>query len=204
MKSAIPKVMHPIAGRPMIDHVLDKLCTKLAQSPQTSRLIDEIHPEIFELFPGYCWGKVICWGIDNRRGLEQGTLFLREIEERVRQDAALADVVGHPKIAAWRQAFSRFGARPSKFQASVEALVRRARRGDVSSWRGPRARGSSAGLPAAIARRRRRKSELAGSEPKTAVSKIRSGDIGEASFGQERNQKVFPDEHGRQGPMTEC
>ncbi len=95
------------------------------------RLVDQIHPEIFELFPGYCWGKVICWGLDNRRGLEEGTLFLREIEERVRQDASLADVVGHPKIVAWRQAFSRFGARPSKFQASVEALVRRARRGDA-------------------------------------------------------------------------
>ena len=35
------------------------------------------------------------------------------------------------KIAAWRQAFSRLGARPSKYQASVEALVRRARRGDA-------------------------------------------------------------------------
>lgn len=95
------------------------------------RLVDEIHPEIFELFPGYCWGKVLCWGLDNRRGLEEATLLLREIEGRVRRDASLGDVVGHPKIAAWRQAFSQFGARPSKFQASVEALVRRARRGDA-------------------------------------------------------------------------
>src|SRR5438067_1067078 len=95
------------------------------------RLVDEIHPEIFELFPGYCWGKVLCWGLDNRRGLEAGTMLLREIEERIRHDDTLADVVAHPKIAAWRQAFSRFGARPSKFQASVEALVRRARRGDA-------------------------------------------------------------------------
>ena len=95
------------------------------------RLPDQIHPEIFELFPGYCWGKVICWGIDNRRGLEEATLLLREIEGRVRADESLEDVVAHEKIAAWRQAFSRFGARPSKYQASVEALVRRARRGDA-------------------------------------------------------------------------
>jgi DNA/RNA-binding domain of Phe-tRNA-synthetase-like protein len=40
-------------------------------------------------------------------------------------------VVNHPKIAAWRQAFSQFGARPSKFQSSIEALTRRARRGDA-------------------------------------------------------------------------
>lgn len=95
------------------------------------RVVDEIHPEIFESFPGYTWGKVICWGTDNRRGLEEATLLLRDVEERVRQDDSLADIVAHPKIAAWRQAFSRFGARPSKYQASVEALARRARRGDA-------------------------------------------------------------------------
>ncbi|MCC6178271.1 MAG: hypothetical protein IT305_23450 [Chloroflexi bacterium] len=95
------------------------------------RLTDQIHPEIFEMFPGYRWGKVICWGLDNRRGLEEAILFLRDVEQRVRTDDALADVVSHPKIAAWRQAFTRFGARPSKYQSSVEALVRRARRGDA-------------------------------------------------------------------------
>jgi DNA/RNA-binding domain of Phe-tRNA-synthetase-like protein len=95
------------------------------------RLVDQIHPEIFDQFPGYCWGKVICWDVDNRRGLEEATLLLREVEAWVRQDDSLADVVAHPKIAAWRQAFSLFGARPSKYQASIEALVRRARRGDA-------------------------------------------------------------------------
>jgi len=95
------------------------------------RFSDQIHPEIFAQFPGYCWGKVICWDLDNRRGLEEATLLLREVESLVRQDESLGDVVSHPKIAAWRQAFSQFGARPSKFQASIEALVRRARRGDA-------------------------------------------------------------------------
>ena len=95
------------------------------------RLGDRIDPPIFELFPGYCWGKILCWRLDNRAGLEQATLLLRDVEARVRADPALADVVAHPKIGAWRQAFSRFGARPSKFQSSVEALARRARRGDA-------------------------------------------------------------------------
>ncbi len=94
------------------------------------RLTDQIHPEVFERFPGYSWGKVICWRLDNRGGLEEAILLLREVEARVRQDPELADVVAHPKVAAWREAFSRFGARPSKFQASVEALARRVRRGD--------------------------------------------------------------------------
>lgn len=95
------------------------------------RLADQIHPEIFRQFPGYSWGKVICWGIDNRRGLEEATLLLRDVEERVRQDESLADIVAHPKIAAWRLAFTQFGARPSKYQSSIEALLRRARRGDA-------------------------------------------------------------------------
>ena len=95
------------------------------------RLPDRVHPEIFDLFPGYCWGKILGWRLDNRRGLDEATLLLREVEAAVRDDPALADVVAHPKIVAWRQAFSRFGARPSKYQASVEALVRRARRGDA-------------------------------------------------------------------------
>ena len=95
------------------------------------RLVDQVHPEVFEQFPGYCWGKVICWDVNNRRGMEEATLLLRDVEERIRTDESLADVVAHPKIAAWRQAFSQFGARPSKYQASVEALVRRARRGDA-------------------------------------------------------------------------
>lgn len=95
------------------------------------RFADQIDPAVQELFPGYCWGKVLCWRLDNRRGLEEATLLLREVEARVRDDPNLADVASHPKILAWRQAFSRFGARPSKFQSSVEALARRARRGDA-------------------------------------------------------------------------
>lgn len=94
------------------------------------RLNDQIHPEIFERFPGYCWGKVLCWRIDNRRGLEEATLLLRDVEARVRDDPGLTELAAHPKVVAWRDAFSRFGARPSRFQASVEALARRARRGD--------------------------------------------------------------------------
>ena len=40
------------------------------------RFVDQIHPEIFEQFPGYCWGKVICWDLKNRRGMEEATLLV--------------------------------------------------------------------------------------------------------------------------------
>jgi DNA/RNA-binding domain of Phe-tRNA-synthetase-like protein len=93
-------------------------------------LADQIHPEIFDRHPEYCWGKVLCWGLDNAGPTEPADRLLRQAEAAIRDDPTLADVAGHPRIAAWRDAFSDFGARPSKFQASIEALVRRARRGD--------------------------------------------------------------------------
>jgi DNA/RNA-binding domain of Phe-tRNA-synthetase-like protein len=91
---------------------------------------DRVHREIFELYPGYCWGKVLCWDLDNARSTAPADRLLRRVEDAVRADPALAEVATHPRIAAWRDAFSAFGARPSKFQSSVEALIRRARRGD--------------------------------------------------------------------------
>ena len=94
------------------------------------QLQDQIHPEIFALYPGYCWGKVLCWDLDNGRPTDPADRLLRQAELAVRADPRLAEVATHPRIAAWRDAFSAFGARPSKFQSSVEALVRRARRGD--------------------------------------------------------------------------
>jgi DNA/RNA-binding domain of Phe-tRNA-synthetase-like protein len=93
-------------------------------------LFDQIAPAIFELSPGYCWGKVLSWNLDLSGSCTGVELLLREAEAETRQSPALADVAQHPRIAAWRDAFSSFGARPSKFQSSVEALIRRARRGD--------------------------------------------------------------------------
>ena len=94
------------------------------------RIADRIHPEIHDQHPRYCWGKVLCWGLDNSQPTGPADQLLREAEAAIRADSALAEIASHPRIAAWRDAFSAFGARPSKFQSSIEALVRRARRGD--------------------------------------------------------------------------
>lgn len=57
--------------------------------------------------------------------------LLQGAEADVRASPALDNPALHPGIAAWRAAFGRFGATPSKFPSSVEALVKRARRGDA-------------------------------------------------------------------------
>lgn len=74
---------------------------------------------------------MVVLGLDTRRSLDLAESRLRQAEALVRADDSLVDVVAHPRIRAWRQAFTAFGARPSKYQSAVEALVRRARRGDT-------------------------------------------------------------------------
>jgi DNA/RNA-binding domain of Phe-tRNA-synthetase-like protein len=54
----------------------------------------------------------------------------RAVLERL-EGAALADL---PSIAAWRRAFSAFGAKPTQYRSAVEALLRRlTKQGDIPS-----------------------------------------------------------------------
>ncbi len=94
-------------------------------------LDDRIDGEILRRHPGYCWGKVIVRGLDNRAAPPAVTETLRAAEAQLRAAWGGVDVVAHPAIVAWRAAFAEFGARPSKFQASIESLARRVLRGDA-------------------------------------------------------------------------
>ncbi|MGE5334384.1 MAG: B3/4 domain-containing protein [Nitrososphaerota archaeon] len=42
------------------------------------------------------------------------------------EHADIADIATHPAIAPWRDAYRRFGVKPSKYRSSVESLVRSA------------------------------------------------------------------------------
>jgi DNA/RNA-binding domain of Phe-tRNA-synthetase-like protein len=86
--------------------------------------------EIFEMYPGYVRGVVVARGVANGEQQNADILaLLREAEETVRQRADLEDISQHPRIASWREAYAKFGARPSKFHSSIEAMVRRVRKG---------------------------------------------------------------------------
>lgn len=93
-------------------------------------LEDGIQSEVVSRFPGYCWGKIVALGLDNRSTPPEVTDQLRDAEARLCASWG-GEVVAHPAIAAWRTAFTAFGARPSKYQSSIETLVRRVRRGDA-------------------------------------------------------------------------
>ncbi len=84
------------------------------------------------MYPGYQRGVVVATGVENgEEEREDIAGLLREAEELVRSRDDLEPVTAHPRIAAWREAYRRFGAKPAKYRSSIEAMVRRVRRGDA-------------------------------------------------------------------------
>ena len=84
------------------------------------------------MYPGYVRGVVVARGVTNGEQENAEILaLLREAEEAVRQRSDLEDIAQHPRIASWRAAYAKFGARPSKFHSSIEAMLRRVRKGDA-------------------------------------------------------------------------
>jgi DNA/RNA-binding domain of Phe-tRNA-synthetase-like protein len=89
-----------------------------------------IAPEIFERFPGYVRGVVIAYDVKNGPSPEELVAMLREAEASVRARVDLEKIAEEPRIKAWRDAYRAFGAKPAEFRSSVEAMARRALRGD--------------------------------------------------------------------------
>ena len=89
-----------------------------------------ISPEIFQMYPGYVRGVVIAHGVRNGPSPDELVGMLRQAEESVRGRLTLEKVAEEPRIAAWREAYRKFGAKPSEFRSSVEAMARRALRSE--------------------------------------------------------------------------
>jgi DNA/RNA-binding domain of Phe-tRNA-synthetase-like protein len=90
----------------------------------------EIAPEIFERFPGYVRGVLVAHGVSNGPAPEALVAMLREAEASVRERLSLEGLAEHPRIKPWREAYRAFGAKPSEFRSSIEALARRALRNE--------------------------------------------------------------------------
>jgi DNA/RNA-binding domain of Phe-tRNA-synthetase-like protein len=87
-----------------------------------------IDPEVAAAFPDYRAVIVVAEGIGNGPSDAASDALLREAEGAHRR-AADARATDHPHVAAWRAAFSAFGAKPSRFPSSVEALLSRVLKG---------------------------------------------------------------------------
>ncbi len=89
-----------------------------------------ISSDIFDKYSGYARRVVLAFGVHNDRSPEKLVQLLREAEASVRAQANLEMIAEHPRIKPWREAYKAFGAKPSEFRSSIEAMARRALRGD--------------------------------------------------------------------------
>jgi DNA/RNA-binding domain of Phe-tRNA-synthetase-like protein len=90
-----------------------------------------IASEIFDRFPGYVRGVVIAHDVDNDDSPLDLVALLREAEGLLRVRVDPAKITEEPRINSWREAYRSFGAKPSEFRSSIEAMARRVLRGDA-------------------------------------------------------------------------
>lgn len=86
---------------------------------------------VFGLCPGYRRGVIAVGQAENRPASTALQAALRQTEAELRQRLAGRAVTDLPEIAAWREAFRAFGARPSEHRSAVEALLRRVLKPDA-------------------------------------------------------------------------
>jgi DNA/RNA-binding domain of Phe-tRNA-synthetase-like protein len=90
-------------------------------------MLYNVSPEIFARYPGYVRGVVVVANAINLEGpIDEVARMFKKTLAALR---ARTDLDSHPNIAAWRAAYSAFGARPSKYLSSIEAMVKRVIKG---------------------------------------------------------------------------
>lgn len=84
----------------------------------------KVSEDIFKKFPGLNIGVLSVKGINNKEAKPQIMELIKKEETRVKSKFNIATLSENPKIAAWRKAYSSFGAKPKKYKCSVENLYR--------------------------------------------------------------------------------
>ncbi|OQE26249.1 hypothetical protein PENSTE_c005G01981 [Penicillium steckii] len=103
----------------------------MATRMTSQQLLQAAHvaPEIFELRPDYRTLLIIVEGITPSPCDETSEALLKEAEAHVQNLRSTSAITDLPHIAAWREAYKAFGAKPNKIRNSLEALTRRAENG---------------------------------------------------------------------------
>lgn len=83
-----------------------------------------VSPDVFDDHPDYRRGVVVFRNLDNTRPDAELTALLRVTEQALRERVT-GNPADYPQIAAWRDAYRRFGAKPSEHRSAIEALTRR-------------------------------------------------------------------------------
>jgi DNA/RNA-binding domain of Phe-tRNA-synthetase-like protein len=88
----------------------------------------QVAPQILDTWPDYMAVVVIAGRVGNGPSDEVSERLLADAERTVRA-STLVRAADDPRIAAWRHAFSEFGAKPSSYPSSAESLVGRVLKG---------------------------------------------------------------------------
>ena len=84
-----------------------------------------IDPKIFEEFQNLKIGVITAKNIDNSRRISAIESLVRGVSVERRREFEKKSVNEDPRILRWREAYARFGAKPSKYPSSIEALIKR-------------------------------------------------------------------------------
>lgn len=88
-----------------------------------------IKPEVFGKFPEFARYVIVAENVNNTGQSPELEAMLREAEVRIRSDESFSDIKNNPFIAAWRDAFQKFGVNPNQCPPSVANLIKRTRSG---------------------------------------------------------------------------
>ena len=90
-------------------------------------------PPFLALFPDALVGVAVVRGIDNHGEDAELTARLKTAADGIPERVGAAPLTEHPRVAVWREAYRRFGAKPKDHPSSIENLLRRAARGQTPS-----------------------------------------------------------------------
>lgn len=89
-----------------------------------------ISRELLEKFPTTCLGIIPVRKIDNAKSTAGILRHLRNAESKIKNKFQNIKLSVHPRIKCWRGVYSAFGAKPSKYNCSIEAMIKRILEGD--------------------------------------------------------------------------
>lgn len=89
----------------------------------------KVAPEIFKLRPDYRALLIVVEGIPPGPSDATSEKLLQEAEQSAKEALSKQAVIEVPHVAAWRDTYKAFGAKPKKEKNSVESLMKRAEGG---------------------------------------------------------------------------
>jgi lysyl-tRNA synthetase class 2 len=90
----------------------------------------KISDEILKDFPEVNIGVLLMHGIKNKKETSESTALRKESEKIANEKLKIETITEHLHIVAWRETFRKFGAKPSDYRSSAEALLRRVLKGN--------------------------------------------------------------------------